>query len=276
MKNHQTPRRLSVSSWSLKRELGAPDFYGVGDQIPTRSHQRDALLKLPAKLANFGIQTLEICHFHLPSREQSYLQELRASLRESEVEIWSLLVDDGDVTHLENGARDAAWIGDWIPAAHALGAKRMRVLAGQASDDKAINRSCDALRVLDEAAQEHAIRLMIENWSGVTSTPRGVSELLGRLEGTVGLCFDFGNWDGREDKITTKYDDLKQIAPLAESCHAKAHFDTGQRIDRRDYARCLDIVREADFSGPFTLIFDSDGDEWRALETEMKIVEKFL
>jgi hypothetical protein len=43
------------------------------------------------------------------------------------------------------------------------------------------------------------------------------------LQNRVGLNFDFGNWNG-----DGKYQRLKQIAPLAESCHAKAHFSNGK------------------------------------------------
>ena len=270
MDKNITPRRLSVSTWSLKRELGTPDFYGIGEELPHASHRRDALLRLPAKLKNFGIDTVEICHFHLPSYGDTYVQELRASLTESNIELWSFLVDDGDITHPENGEHDMIQIGDWFAVAEKLGAKNVRVIAGKTRDDGALNRSRDALRVLDETAQKHRLRLMTENWHGVLETPRDVSELLEKMDGTLGLCFDFGNWNGEN-----KYCDLKEIAHLAESCHAKAHFE-GTHIDRKDYVHCLDILREADFSGPYTLIFDGDGDEWRGLEIEMELVRPYL
>ena len=46
-------RTFAVSSWSLDGSLqsGLP------------------LLELPAQLAEHGISTLELCHFHLPSTE---------------------------------------------------------------------------------------------------------------------------------------------------------------------------------------------------------------
>src|SRR5579859_7169213 len=78
-------RRLSVSTWSLHRTLGRPDIYGVevGFHIPTATHGKGALLllELPARLATFGIHTLELCHFHLPSLDPGYLAELHSELR---------------------------------------------------------------------------------------------------------------------------------------------------------------------------------------------------
>ena len=53
-------------------------------QIPLETHNQGTYftLELPARVAEFGIHTLEICHFHLPSVEKSYLAGLRAALTE--------------------------------------------------------------------------------------------------------------------------------------------------------------------------------------------------
>ena len=79
-----TPR-LSVSTWSLHRHLGKPGFTGPAHdmQIPIETHDKGpiSLLELPAHVAEFGIRTLEICHFHLPSVEKTYLAELAPHLQ---------------------------------------------------------------------------------------------------------------------------------------------------------------------------------------------------
>ena len=74
--------RISVSSWSLHRQLGKPGFTGPAHdmQIPTETHNMGPipLLDLPKRIFEFGINTMELCHFHLPSVEKTYLFELRA------------------------------------------------------------------------------------------------------------------------------------------------------------------------------------------------------
>ena len=59
-------------------------------QIPVETHYKGpiSLLELPARVAEFGIRTLEICHFHLPSVEKTYLAELRAALASADVELF--------------------------------------------------------------------------------------------------------------------------------------------------------------------------------------------
>lgn len=269
--------RLSVSTWSLNRTLGKPQSYGVESDhaIPVETHGRGALslLELPAQIARFGISTLEICHFHLPSLDRGYLAELRSALEAAHVELFSLLIDDGDITHPEHGERDLAWIRSWLEVAGQLGARRARVIAGKADPtEEALAISVRGLRSLITEAETHGLRLMTENWYGLLSRPAMVHTLFEQLDGRIGLCFDFGNWSG-----PNKYSDLQAIARYAESCHTKAHFDAPYQIDKDDYVRCLDITRAAGFAGPYTLIYAGPGDdEWTGLALEREIVQPYL
>ena len=272
-----TPR-LSVSTWSLHRALGltypnSPGADGKPTAVETYGPGSITLLDVPARLAAMGIATLEICHFHLPSRESAYLSELRAALDAAGVELFSLLIDDGDITHPDHGDRDLAWISRWIETAGELGAKRARVIAGKSEpSDVALQQSRAGFSLLATQGQAQGVRVMTENWFALLSRPQDVLSLLDDLEGAVGLCLDFGNWGG-----PTKYDDLAAIAPRAESCHAKCRFPAPGEMDTDDFRRCLDITRDAAFSGPYTLIYDGPGDdEWSALAMERDFVLPYL
>ena len=269
--------RLSVSTWSLHRQLGRPDFYGPdeGKQIPVATHGRGelSLLELPARVAEFGINTLELCHFHIPSLDKGYLNELRGALKAADVELFSLLIDHGDITDPEYADRDLVWIGEWIEIAGRLGATCARAIAGKAAPSaETLEISRNGLQKLAARAEANGVRLMTENWFSVLSTPENVLTLLDRLDGEVGLCLDFGNWKGE-----TKYADFEAIAPRAESCHTKAHFLAPGAMDKDDYIRCLDLTQDAGFSGPHTLIYDGPGDdEWEGLSIESDVVQSYL
>ncbi len=271
-----TPR-LSVSTWSLHRQLGKPGFTGPAHdmQIPTETHNNGSipLLDLPSRIAEFGINTFELCHFHLPSIEKSYLYELSAALQDADVELFSLLIDDGDITHQTDAERDIAWIEKWIDIAGEIGAECARVIGGKAEpSEETIIQSKNALSRLTERAESAGIRLMTENWFSIFSTPENVNNILDNLDGKVGLCLDFGNWRG-----DTKYTDLAAIAPKAESCHTKAHFAAPREIDKVDYIHCLELTQKAGFSGPHTLIYDGPGDdEWEGLDIEREVVNPYL
>lgn len=265
-------RRLAVSTWSLHHHLGAPPV--SGPDSPDAVSESRALLELPAQLAAFGITTLEICHFHLPMRDAGFLTELRGELEAHGIELWSLLIDGGDLNDPQHTARDEAWIGAWLPVAEALGAKNARVIAGKGKPtEENLQHSVQVLGRLAQIAGTCGVRLMTENWFDLTGTPQSVSFLLEHFEGRLGLCLDFGNWGG--PSRPKKYVELGQIARYAESCHTKAFFRDGQ-LDRADYERCLQLTRDANFVGPYTLIYDSGGDEWAGLSAEREVVLPFL
>jgi sugar phosphate isomerase/epimerase len=269
--------RLSVTTWSLHRTLGLsyPDAPGQERQ-PARETWGSGevtLMELPARVAAVGIHTIEICHFQIPSRDAAYLQDLRGALNDAGVQLFSLLIDDGDLTHPDHRARDRAWVGGWIDTAAALGAERARVIAGKAEpSSETMAHSVAGLRELAARGKAQGVRVTTENWFPLLSRPEHVHELLDRLEGAVGLNADFGNWHG-----PTKYDDLAAIFPRAESSHAKAHFPAEGEMDREDYVACLEIARRADFSGPYTLVYDGPGnDEWQGLALEAEVVRGYV
>lgn len=254
----------TVSSWSLHRTLGrfvAPDSGALGGPCRPGASEPGglALLDLPAALREHGYDTLQICHFHLPSREPQYLASLRAALQEAGITLDALLVDDGDLTgpHAEE---TAAWMAGWLTDAAALGATRVRLMVGAAEPTQEVIRA-SAAHLARLAAAHPGVRIVIENWTGVLRDADAVLAVLAATGGSVGLLLDTGNWRGPD-----RFAELARIAPLAETCHAKCHF-TGSEPDVEEFQRALAILREAGYRGPLALIYDgADDDEWGMLE----------
>jgi len=244
---------VGVSSWALHQELGQPPFFGAeaGDSFPefTPTSAKLSLLEIPAELARQGFEAMQICHFHLPSRDENYLAELKNAIQSAGISLHAFLIDEGDITHPEQGERDADWIADWIPVAAALGAQHIRVIAGKTNRPDGIEHSAQVLKSLAVKAAEYELALLIENWFALLATPAAVRELLERSDGQVKLQLDFSNWNG-----PTKYEDLEAIAPFATCCHAQARFLDATYIDEDDYNRCLNLPYPAGFNGPFILV----------------------
>lgn len=266
----RTPLRASVSTWALHPLIGTCAPGRPGDAAARLMPHRDGtldLLDVPAQLAARGYRTMELCHFHLPSRASAYLEALREAREAAGVELWSLLIDDGDLTHPEQGDRDRAWIKGWIETAGALGATCVRVIAGQQpATDENLARAAAQFRPLLAAAAAQGIHVLTENWYPLLSQPAAVVALLTALDGAVGLNFDFDNWSGPH-----KYDWLAQIAPFAEGCHAKCRYENGIP-DREDYARTLAIVKGAEFSGPLSLVHGEPGGVWESLDEQRALL----
>lgn len=275
-----TNPRLAVSTWSLHKKLGL-SFDGPPDGTPRRSSPRwgegeISLLDVPAQAAAHGIGSIEICHFHFPTTDPAYLRDLQAAAAAAGVKILTILIDEGDITNSDTARREADFntIAAWIDVAGQVGAKRARVIAGDAlpdPDGRALETSAKALGKLAERAADAGVRLATENWHELLSQPRELISLLDRLEGRLGLCFDFGNWSGEG-----KYERLAQIAPHAETTHAKAQFPNPGQMDREDFNHCLDILAATNFNGPHSLIFDTDGEEWAGIEEVKSAVLSYI
>lgn len=269
----QSADRIAVSTWSLHRLLGTTYPHdltttAIGAGEDTYGEGSESLLGLPSVLANHGYNRVEIVSFHMRSRDSIYLAELKDQLARAEVTLQTLLIDAGDITHPENGARDEAWIAGWLEVANELGAENARIIAGKQKPTRAnIDHSVAALKRLAAGNAGSSVRLVTENWFDLLSTPETVHEVLDRLEGQVGLLGDFGNWGG-----DSKYEDLASIFAHAELCHAKASFAHGQ-LDEADYGACVGAAEEAGYKGPYTLIFDSEiPGEWHGLATERDFI----
>ncbi len=242
----------AVSTWSLRRTLPS---------LP--------LLDVPDELRRRGYTAVQICHFDLPSRDASYLDELRSALSDAQIGLDAILVDDGDLTHPTDADEQEAWIAGWLETATALGAVRARVIACQQSptpDRLVASRE----RLVRLAGQHPDLRIVTENWLDLMPSPTEVTAVLEPTGGEVGLLIDLGNWTG-----PTKYAELAAVAPYAETCHAKCHFDTtGPDVD--DFTRSLQVLKDAGYDGPLAFVYDYTGDdasadEWGGLETELAI-----
>lgn len=272
--------RLSLSTWSLHRHLGPmyrPAGDGSGRLIPHDATPGAlSLLEVPAEIAARGIGTLEICHFHFPRTDSGYIDELRAAVQEAGVELFSLLIDAGDITNPDPTKReeDLRWIRGWLEIAGRCGAAHARVIAGDAApngDDGPIRLSAENLRALARVGRDCGVRVITENFRPLTQCADTLLAILDRCEGEVGLCADFGNFGG-----PTKYDALAAILPRADSVHAKAHYPQAGQMDREDFLRCLNLAREARFDGPYSLIFDGPGREWESLAEIQQEVARYL
>ena len=263
---------IAVSSWSLHRAIGltwwespsAPAVekkaYGPGTT---------AILDLPAAVAAHGIARLQLCHFHVASRDKVWLGEFRAALADADVMISTLLIDDGDITHPADHTRDVAWVAGWIDTAAILGAKSARVVAGkQKPSPETLRLSAAGLKELARRGKAEGMRVITENWFDLLSGPAEVDFVLDTVGDDLGLLADFGNWKG-----PSKYADLARIMPRAEDTHAKCTFAGPGVMDGADYGRCLAAAAEANYTGPYTLIYDGpDDDEWAGIAMERRFI----
>ncbi len=264
---------IGISSWSVRRLLG-PMYQGLAPDPQSRPRddrfgQGDLnLLALPDTMREQGFANLDLCHFHLPQTDNTYLDLLRERLDRAGVRLLTFLVDDGDIAAADAEVRAEAVAATiaWIDVAARLGAQYVRVAAGLATatvDDPAIGYSAASLVTLDTRARARGLRVITETWRSLALPPENLHAILAATAGTVGHCADFNNYASYGD--LRKYDALRAVLPGAATVHAGAQFDAVGVLNEADFRRCMDLAHTANFSGPYVLIFSGPGDEWAGL-----------
>ncbi|MXY93988.1 MAG: sugar phosphate isomerase/epimerase [Caldilineaceae bacterium SB0670_bin_27] len=278
--------RISTSSWSLHRALGSPPLFGPGDPGPGQSSNGSiSLLELPSAVAQANINTLEIVHFHFPTTDAAYVDELRAASEDAGIELFSILIDAGDITHADGTvrAKEMAWIRLWLELAARCGASHARVVGGYVPvernhaallDHPVLQRSAKGLRELADYGTSIGVQVITENFRETTDRADQVLAILELCEGRVGLCADFGNYQGED-----RYDELAAIFPKADSAHVKALYDEKGQPDENEFRHSLGMLSNAGFDGPMSLIFDTPlhgkSTEWDNLAQLRKVAASF-
>jgi sugar phosphate isomerase/epimerase len=271
---------LSLTTWSLHRNLG-PLRWTKWDQEEQRQVTKEepqpetiSLLDLPKTLFAQGYRSLEVCHFHFPSTDSDYLGRIRQAFEEAGIRFYSLLIDYGDISHGDPVRRksDLQFIKSWIDIAAEVGAERVRVVAGESdpADKDALQRSAEGLNELASYAEEKAVRVVTENFLPLSSTASNCKFLLEASNGNVGFTADFGNFP-----LPAKYDELAAVLPSAESIHAKARCDENGNLDVEEFRKCLDLMVNAGYEGPITLVYDGPGDLWEGIKQTRKLAEEY-
>jgi sugar phosphate isomerase/epimerase len=251
--------RFAISSWSLDGMLqnGTP------------------LVDVPAQMAQHGITTLEVCHFHLPGTDAAYLQQLRDAIEAAGIELYSVLIDGGDIVapDPEQRAADMQMTQEWIDIAAALGAQQVRVAAGrQPATPDVIQTSAQNLRTCAQYASDKGLRTITENWLITSQEPDDLLAILDGCNGTVGLCADTGNAEATADKYAT----LEKLLLRASSVHFKAQYQPDGAINQDDARRCTALMQESGFDGVVTLIYADKHDEWAGIERMRNTLEPLL
>ncbi len=195
--------RIATSTWSLHRTLGASMYQWSdpqGEPVLEGTGQGDlTLLELPAQLAARGIGLLEICHFHFPRLDDDYINQLRRALADSGVELFSVLIDAGDIAHPDAAqrAKEVAWVREWMEIAARCGAQCVRVIAGEGNDGEAVQVSAENLRAFASFGRTLGIGVMTENFRTLGTSVGALNAVLDLCDGEVGCALTLATSRGR-------------------------------------------------------------------------------
>jgi sugar phosphate isomerase/epimerase len=290
--------RLAVSTWSLHEQLGPRrltrrDADGVKRPYEIPHPQRISLLDFLAQVRpRLDLDQVELCAFHLPSREPAYLEQLEAALREHRLSVLSMPIDAGNLSVADPVWRedDLREIESWLDLAARLGARYVRANASSyvAQEPLApLDVTIGSYRRLADRANGHGMTMTIENHGGLTADPDTIVRIVeGVGPDRLKVCLDTANFApvmGHQMSPTPPsgvdpeplYQGLARIAPYAGIVHAKTvWFDRDGNHLVYDPQRTLRIVRDAGFDGPLSIEYGGGVDEWNGALRTRRIVEE--
>ena len=160
----------------------------------------------------------------------------------------------------------------WVDAALAMGCHSIRVNLNGAHEPEAwIKASVDGLTQLSAYAKDKNINIIVENHGGPSSNGQWLSGVIKTVNmPNCGTLPDFGNFcikreDGSyyESTCLEEYDIYKgmtELMPYAKAVSAKSYnFDADGNETKIDYAKMLDIVKSAGYTGFIGVEYEGTG-----------------
>lgn len=157
-----------------------------------------------------------------------------------------------------------AYTKKWIDHAATMGAPHIRVFAGpqpkDLTEEQAVANCLESYQECLDYAGKKGVFLGLENHGGIVAEPENLIKMVQAAKSPwAGINFDSGNFHTEDP-----YADLAKIAPYAVNVQLKMEISRKGsekgKGEPSDVKRVLQILRDANYQGWFTLEFETKED----------------
>jgi len=255
--------RISLAQWSLHRAY--------------EKKERDPQDFAQTASDEFGINAIEYVNGFYTDHagDTNYWHDLRRRAEDHNVKSLLIMIDDeGDLGSTDDTERFAAVENHlkWVDAAQILGCHSIRVNAfGEGTKEDVGQAMIDGLGNLCTYAEQAGIHVLIENHGLYSSDAQWVGGVIDQVAmKNCGTLPDFGNFclsrkwgstqDGTCEEVYDRYQGVREMMPYAKGVSAKSYaFDDQGRETTIDYAKMIQIVKDAGFDGYIGIEYEGDG-----------------
>lgn len=173
--------------------------------------------------------------------------------------------------------KDIDQVKGWIKLAGDVGAKTVRIFAGDLpKDDKledAQKRVVASIEACLPAAEKAGVVLALENHGGITGTPDQLLALVKPIKSQwLGVNIDTGNF-----KTDDPYADVAKIAPYGVVCQVKTEVNPGgKKKEEADLGKMVKILKDAKFDGYVVLEYEAAEEASVAVPKHVKELRKLI
>jgi sugar phosphate isomerase/epimerase len=233
-------------------------------------------MSFPAKMKELGIKGISIERGDLKNTQESYLDQVKAAVKNQERLIVGLMTGADFCNRNEKKRLEAiGWIKRQVRAANYLGTNILRIAISNPpegdSEDICIDRIIAALKEIIPLAKELNMKIAVENHGGITNRADNILKI---IKGTdpewVGACLDFKNWPWGK-----MIEESKKLAPYAYHTHTKAHqFIWGGEEAGVDYKTIFGFLKEANYKGALSIEWEGKGDPFEGVKMTRDLIRK--
>ena len=230
--------------------------------------------------ADHGVAGAEVTsYFFPPEVDRAFLLELKRRAYLRGVQLAGTAV--GNNFALPKGDKlnaEIAYTKKWIDHAAVMGAPHIRVFAGPQPKEITAGEAvanCQAAyqECLDYAAGQ-GVFLGLENHGGIVAEPDNLIQMVKAAKSPwAGINFDSGNFHTADP-----YADLAKIAPYAVNVQLKMEIKrAGSAVaEASDVKRVLQILRDANYQGWFTLEYEMKADPFVEVPKILEMLNPLL
>ena len=268
--------QLGVAAYSFRKH-----FQWMKDKEQTVPEGREpwSILDFVDWCADQGVPGAEVTsYFFPPDVDDAFCLELRRRAYLSGVQLCGTAVGN-TWTDGPGPQRDEqiAYVKRWTDLSAVMGAPHIRVFAGKLpkgmSEEEALKNCASAYQECLDYAATKGVFLGLENHGGIVERPENLLTLVnGAQSEWAGINFDSGNF-----RTEDPYGDLEKIAPYAVNVQLKLDIKKPDgTTEASDVDRVLDILRQANYQGWFTLEYERDDDPFTEVPKVLEMLKAKL
>lgn len=261
----------------LKLSLAAYSFRDYLDLKPAKPIAEPMTLFAFADLAaSLGLGAIEPTGYYFAETAPAYLQKFKRHCTRLGLDISGTATGNDFCQAGPGRAKDIAKVKTWIEIAGFLGAKTLRVFAGNTPKDdseaNARSRCVETLHEVCEHGAKHGVIVAVENHGGITATPEPLLAIVRAVRHDwLGVNLDTANF-----RTADPYADVAKVAPEAVTVQLKTDIHPNGKTEPADLPRLLGILRNAGYRGYVALEFEGSENAKSAVPRHVRTLQRLL
>lgn len=227
--------------------------------------------------ADLPLDAVELTSYYFAETTDEYLDKLKAHAAKRKLAISGVPV--GNTFTSKDDAKRAEqvkMVKEWTARAAKLGAKTVRIFAGNLEKDEELGdaqkRVVDAMNECCETAEKFGVLLALENHGGITDSAEHLLQLVKPVKSrALGVNIDTGNFHTADP-----YADIAKIAPYGVVAQVKTEVYPGNKKEEADLGRVVKILKDANFHGYVALEYEAAEDAKAAVPRYVKELRKWI